>query len=63
MAIKFTKQAPKTYSSDCSRCGCAFTYQLEDVHHNYTFGGEQVSCPGCGHGVRHNGSPGAWRER
>ena len=47
------------YTGLCSECGCEFTYERSDVHHNYRNGGEEVGCPTCGHGVRHFGEAGS----
>jgi hypothetical protein len=47
------------YRASCSECGTVFTYEREDVHHNYVLGGDWVSCPHCGHSHRHFGA-GKW---
>ena len=58
MAKEILKQGIKTYTGHCDECGADFTYQREDVRHNYVRGGEDVGCPCCGHGVRHFGEAG-----
>jgi hypothetical protein len=45
------------YHARCGECGCGFTYEREDVGHNYVTGGDYTSCPHCGHPVRHFGAP------
>jgi hypothetical protein len=36
------------FSTTCSRCGCEFRYQLEDLHMNRCGSFEVVTCPGPG---------------
>lgn len=40
---KIIKSGKKIYQKTCSRCGCEFTYENEDI--NYI---GNVSCPECG---------------
>ena len=40
---KIIKSGKKLYQKTCSRCGCEFTYENEDI--NYV---GNVSCPECG---------------
>jgi len=46
------------YRATCHECGAVFTYQREDVRHNYVKGGEWVGCPSCGHDCHHFGASG-----
>lgn len=55
---KIIKPGTDIYRATCTECGAVFTYEREDVHHNYVRGGEHVSCPNCGHGHRHFGASG-----
>jgi len=57
---KIITKGTDTYRATCSECGTAFTYEREDVHHNYMTGGDWVSCPHCAHSHRHFGAAGAW---
>lgn len=59
MAVTITRKAPRNYSTDCGRCGCSFSYQLDDVHRNYVRGGEFVHCPSCSNSIRH---PSRWAQ-
>ncbi|MDE1834541.1 MAG: hypothetical protein KGH64_04340 [Candidatus Micrarchaeota archaeon] len=47
-----------TYRVTCDECNAIFTYEREDIRPNYIKGGEWVSCPSCGHSVRHLGGYG-----
>jgi hypothetical protein len=47
-----------TYHAHCHECGCDFTYERSDVRENYLKGGQWVSCPSCGHDLRHLGESG-----
>lgn len=58
MAKKIIQGGTDTYHGHCSECGCHFTYERSDVLHNYLSGGERVSCPHCGHSLRHLGEAG-----
>jgi predicted Zn finger-like uncharacterized protein len=52
------------YRGTCPECGTIFTYEREDVHHDYVHGGERVSCPHCAHSIRHFGAGGSsWMGR
>ena len=57
---KIISSGTNHYRATCHECGAVFTYQREDVRTNYARGGEEVSCPHCGHGHRHFGVTGAW---
>lgn len=46
------------YNGHCAECGCEFSYQREDVHHNYRNSGEYVACPSCGASCHHFGASG-----
>lgn len=52
------KPGKAKYHGHCGECGAEFTYERSDVHHNFVHGGEHVSCPICGHNVRHFGESG-----
>jgi DNA-directed RNA polymerase subunit RPC12/RpoP len=56
---KIVRGGTDTYKATCHECGAVFTYQREDVHHNYIKGGEWVHCPHCGHGIMHFGASGS----
>jgi transcription elongation factor Elf1 len=62
MAKRIIEKGSTTFSCKCSECGTRFTYEKEDVRHNYAHGGDWVDCPLCGHSCRHvgNGESGAW---
>lgn len=55
---KIIQEGITKYKGTCSECGAVFTYEREDVHHNYVYGGDHVSCPSCGHSCRHLGASG-----
>jgi len=55
---KIVRQGTDTYRATCHECGTVFTYERDDVHHNYVRGGEWVSCPHCGHQLMHHGASG-----
>lgn len=58
---KIIQEGITQYKATCSECGARFTYEREDVHHNYIHGGDYVSCPSCGQSCRHFGASGsAW---
>lgn len=46
--IKVVKHGYKGYSTVCYKCGCEFTYELEDIKEGY------VSCPDCNEKSLHN---------
>lgn len=48
MAIKIIKEGQVKFPATCGRCGCEFTYELEDVN---TAG--FVTCPCCGELIFH----------
>ena len=56
MAKKIVIQGTNIYCGHCHECDAQFTYEREDVHTNYVRGGEEVSCPCCGHRVSHFGA-------
>jgi hypothetical protein len=43
--IKIIKPGQKTFIGFCERCGCEFTYELNDLKLSAT--GNKVSCPTC----------------
>jgi hypothetical protein len=55
---KIIRQGVQRYHANCSECGATFSYEREDVHHNYARGGDYVSCPCCGHSCSHFGASG-----
>lgn len=55
MAKRVIQPGSTTHRGTCGECGCRFTYEASDVHHNYVRGGEYVGCPTCGHSCRHFG--------
>jgi len=57
--IKIITKGQDVYSASCAECGCRFSYEHSDVHHNYALGGEYVSCPQCHHEYRHFGARGS----
>ena len=57
MTVKIVNPGCSSYCAHCHECGCDFTYQREDVHHNYVRGGDYVSCPVCGQACAHHGAP------
>lgn len=56
MAKKIIEQGSTTFHATCSECATRFSYEPEDVYHNYVLGGDRVSCPHCGHDCRHFGN-------
>jgi len=56
---KIISPGTDTYRATCQECSAVFTYQREDVRTNYVRGGEEVSCPHCGHSHKHYGATGA----
>lgn len=56
MSKRVISAGDDVYRATCSECGCVFTYEREDVRHNYVSGGERVSCPHCGHDCGHYGA-------
>lgn len=59
MAKRIISDGTDTYRATCDECGCVFTYERGDVHHNYMHSADHVSCPQCGHGCRHLGAQGS----
>lgn len=53
--IKIIKEGHKQYRNTCFKCGCEYSYELEDVHKDGT------QCPQCGtkncHSHKINGVP------
>lgn len=58
MTVQIVEKGADTYHGHCGECGCRFTYQRTDVHHNYVQGGARVSCPHCGQQLHHFGASG-----
>ena len=63
MATKIISPGTDVYRATCTECGARFSYEREDVRTNYLRGGEEVSCPGCGHAHRYLGASRPWDER
>jgi DNA-directed RNA polymerase subunit RPC12/RpoP len=53
--MKVIKPGRDDYRAVCDQCGCEFTYTLDDVQHNYIYGGDAVRCPHCSKQRRHYG--------
>jgi len=53
VAKQIIRVGNQLHNANCRRCACQFTYELEDVYRSYTLGGEWVTCPACGHAIRH----------
>ena len=56
MAIEIIKHGEegKKYISTCSECGCQFSFQGEDVEHEFFVLNEfyvKIHCPECNHNV------------
>ena len=51
MAIKIIKEGQVKFPATCGRCGCEFTYELEDVN-----AAGFVTCPCCGELIFHKRS-------
>ena len=52
MAIEVIKHGKQTFKEVCSRCGCEFTYQLEDLKEDI-FHNHYVKCPDCQTKISH----------
>lgn len=50
--IKIIKPGNKTFTAMCSKCGCEFSYELEDLDFPHE---EYVKCPECGDHCYHKG--------
>jgi len=57
--MRLIEKGVDEYVVTCTECGARFAYTRADVHTNYVRGGEEVSCPHCGHHHRHHGM-GKW---
>lgn len=55
MTKRILEEGSTTFHARCTECGTHFSYELEDVGHNYMLGGDWVSCPKCHRGCRHYG--------
>jgi coenzyme F420-reducing hydrogenase gamma subunit len=55
MTVKIIQEGVTTYHATCHECGCKFSYNREDVHHNYLRGIDCIGCPSCGASCQHNG--------
>ena len=51
MAIEIIKQGQTKFTAHCYKCGCEFTYEMEDVIDN------SVICPCCKSYIRHKLNP------
>lgn len=56
--IKIIKPGKTVFNVTCGRCGCEFTYELEDLH-TY-FGSEYVRCSECSHDSYHPRQDDKW---
>ena len=52
MAIEIIKQGQTKFTAHCYKCGCEFSYEMEDVI------GAVVMCPCCGNYIVHTNSIG-----
>lgn len=48
---KVITKPDKSFRAECDRCGCEFTYELDDMYKQ--FASEVVSCPSCEHAIYH----------
>lgn len=51
MAIKVIKKPAKSFAMECDKCGCEFTYGLDDLL--MSFSSWFVACPICGERCMH----------
>ena len=42
--MKIISSGKKTFNGNCTRCGCIFEYEVQDID-----GSDMVECPDCGH--------------
>lgn len=49
--IKIIKEGQKTFTAFCERCGCEFTYDLEDL--KLSCASDKIACPTCGKDFYH----------
>ena len=49
--MKIIKHGKKEFQTICSRCGCEFSYTLEELLSNYPV--KTVNCPDCGYECYH----------
>ena len=42
--MKIISPGKKTFNGNCTRCGCIFEYEVQDID-----GSDMVECPDCGH--------------
>lgn len=52
MAIKIIKEGRKTFTAFCERCGCEFTYDLNDL--KLSCASDKIACPTCGKDFYHS---------
>lgn len=48
---KVIREGPKGYTTRCDKCGCVFSYELEDLGGIL---GNLVECPMCGERLNHH---------
>lgn len=53
MAIKVIEHGQKKFTTICSKCGCKFEYELDDITGNF------VECPECGERIYHSNQDGS----
>jgi DNA-directed RNA polymerase subunit RPC12/RpoP len=42
------KRGCDKFTADCTKCGCNYSYRLDELHHSYVTGTDYVACPQCG---------------
>ena len=52
MAIEIIKEGQTKFTAHCYKCGCEFTYEMEDVIDG------AIICPCCGNYIMHTGAVG-----
>lgn len=55
MAKEILNGAPSKFRASCGKCGCEFTYELNDVI--TTMFGPKTTCPSCGEWCAHYPPP------
>jgi hypothetical protein len=56
MTVKILRKRLEPFPGHCSRCGCDFSYELEDVDRGPVK--NCVACPNCDHECVHSGEDG-----
>jgi transcription elongation factor Elf1 len=47
------KKGPETFTATCRRCGCMFSYKIEELKRYSKYGQGTVDCPQCGNEHEH----------